>query len=647
MFAHKEFRLESEILAAARRAVKIGKNLCLLGELCESPFLKFPKTTLRKIMLEFIKNTFSSVLGTLIALFLMVFLGFLFLIGIAQFIQPTEPKVPESALLVVNLSLSINDKPPTSSIDQAIEEAIRSSQIKRVGLRNLLNAIEFAKEDDRIKGIFLHGNLKSVNYGSGYAALKEVRGALDGFKESGKGVYAYILNASPRDYYLMSVADRAAMNPFGELYFNGLGAEVMFFSNALKKWGVGVQPVRAGKYKSGIEPFVREDMSEEYRLQVDEMLRELWDTMAEAVAESRGITVDHLNAAANRNRSFRAEEALAAGLVDELVYFDEVLDQLKEVAGDDDDERTFTQVKLADYIKANPVNGSSRSKNKIAVVYVEGVIVGEGGSDQAIGKKIARRLRDVRLDDSVKAVVLRVNSPGGGAQASEIIQREVRLLREAKPVVASMGFVAASGGYWVSTYADKIFAQANTITGSIGVYGIILNVQEIAGNIGLAWDYATTHDYAGSWTITRPQTEPEMDQIVETVDWFYDMFLQKVADSRDKEINYIDSVAQGRVWMGREALKIGLVDEIGGLEDAIAEAVEMADVGSDYRVVDYPRAHQLEEVIQALLEGRDLDVSIDPYKRVTQRIENELEWLKAFDDPQGIYLLPEIHFQLF
>ena len=599
-------------------------------------------------MLDFIKNTFSSILGTLIALFLMGFFGFMFLILVAQVLQDQEPQVPDNAMLVVDLNLSINDKPPTASIDQMIEEAIMTSHMKRVGLRSLLNTIEFAKDDEKIEGIFLHGNLQSVNFGSGYAAIKEVRAALDDFKKSGKPVYAYLLNAMPRDYYLMSVADKVVMNPFGDIFFNGMGIEMMFYANALEKWGIGVQPVRAGKFKSGIEPFVQDHMSEENRLQVTEMIQELWDSMAEAVAESRDIPLDQLNAAANRDRSFQAEQALDTGLVDDLIYFDEVLDQLKEITGDDADERTVTQVDLADYMKANPVNGSSKSENKVAVVYIEGVIVGgEGEYDQAGGKKIARRLRDVRLDDSVKAVVLRVNSPGGGAQASEIIQREVRLLKGSKPVVVSMGYVAASGGYWVSTYADRIFAQPNTITGSIGVFGIIFNVQEIAENFGLTWDYATTHDYAGSWTITRPQTEGEMAQLRETTEWYYAKFLQKVAESRDLEIEYTDSVAQGRIWMGQDALEVGLIDEIGGLDDAIAEAVEMAGLESDYRVVDFPRAHRLEEVIQALLEDRELDVSFDPSRRISRHIENELEWLKAFDDPQGIYLLPDIRFQLF
>jgi protease-4 len=237
-----------------------------------------------------------------------------------------------------------------------------------------------------------------------------------------------------------------------------------------------------------------------------------------------------------------------------------------------------------------------------------------------------------------------VNSPGGGAQASEIIQREIRLLKEDKPVVASMGYVAASGGYWVSTYTNRIFAQENTITGSIGVYGLIFNVQEIANNLGITWDYAGTHDYAGSWTITRPQTETEIEQLEESTSWYYDQFLEKIADSRNMDVEYLDTVAQGRTWLGKDALEKGLVDEIGGLDDAIEHAAELAGL-SEYQVVDHPRGNNLDEMLQALLEGQKLDVSVDPATRLLRTFQEELDLLKSFNDPRGIYLLPEINFQ--
>lgn len=596
-------------------------------------------------MWRFIQNTFSSFLGTLLALLLLGLGSFFLLLVIGLAFQQPVVDVPDDAVLVVDLSMSINDKPPSMTFDQALTEAIGGRAIPQVGLRSLLDAIKYAKTDDGIKGIFLTGNLQSVNYGSGYAAITELREALEDFKTSGKPIHAYMVNAMQRDYYLLSCANKIFMNPFGEMLFNGLGIEMMFYANAFEKWGIGAQPVRVGTFKAGIEPYIQDHMSEENREQTMVLIEGLWDSMAARVAQSRGISLERLDELVGSDRSFDAESAKQAGLVDELVYFDEILDDLKRVAGDDADERTFSQIDVLSYIEAKPIHGDFSADDEVAVVYIEGVIIGgEGDATQAGGDRIARRIRDVRLDEDVKAVVLRVNSPGGGAQASEIIQREIRLLKESKPVVASMGYVAASGGYWVSTYANRIFAQENTITGSIGVYGLIFNVQEIANNLGITFDYASTHDYAGSWTITRPQTEAEIEQLEKSTSWYYDQFLEKIADSRNMDVEYLDTVAQGRTWLGKDALEKGLVDELGGLDDAIAHAAELAGL-SDYRITDHPRGNSLDEMLQALLEGRELDVSVDPASRLMRSVQKELELLKAFNDPRGIYLLPEINFQ--
>jgi protease IV len=598
-------------------------------------------------MWRFIQNTFSSFLGTLLALFILGFggLAILLLVGVA--FQETAPATPKSAMLVVDLTMSINDKPPSVTVDKVIQQAISGNELPVIGLRKLINAIKYAKTDKKIKGIFLTGNLQSVNFGSGYAAISELRDALVDFKGSGKPVEAYVVNAMPRDYYVFSAANNVAMNPFGELMFNGLGVEMMFYANAFEKWGIGAQPVRVGKFKAGIEPYIQDHMSEANREQTMILIQGLWDSMAAEVAESRGMDLGQLDAIAGSDRSFVADKALEHGFVDELIYFDEVLEKLKGVAGDDAEKRTFSQIDIASYIMSNPVNGSVSEDDEIAVVYVEGVIVaGEGDVNQVGGDKLARRLRDIRLDDDVKAVVLRVNCPGGGAQASEIIQREIRLLRESKPVVASMGYVAASGGYWISTYANRIFAQDNTITGSIGVYGLIFNIQDVANNVGITWDYVSTHDFAGSWTMTRPQTEEEMQQLEDSTTWYYDKFVQKIAESRNMDPEYVDSVGQGRTWLGKDALEVGLVDELGGLEAAIQHAAELAELEEgDYSVTDYPRGNDLDDMINALLEGRELDVSIDPATGLIRQVQKDLEWLKSFNDPRGIYLLPEINYQ--
>ncbi len=597
-------------------------------------------------MWNFIKNTFSSFLGTLIALFAIGFIGFIFIIGIASMLEPAKPSVQKNSILVLDLSMSINDKPPSVTPDQFISMAISGEEVKSVSLRTLLNAIQYAANDSKIKGIFLTGNLQSINMGSGYAAILEVRDALEDFKETGKPVYAYNVNAMPMDYYLMSVADELNLNPYGQIFFNGLGAEMTFYANAFEKWGIGVQPVRVGKFKSAIEPYIRDNMSEANREQIETMINSLWSSLATKVAESRKLSVEELDAALNSHRSFSAYDAIELGLIDREVYFDEVLDDLKTAAGDDADERTFTQTDIHDYIAANSVNGDAYEDDTVAIIYIEGVIVGgKGEPNQAGGEKIARRLRDVRLDDDVKAVVLRVNSPGGSATASEIIQREIRLLKEEKPVVVSMGYVAASGGYWVSAYADKIYAQENTITGSIGVFGIVFNIQDVANNLGITWDYASTHKFSNSWTITRPQTEEELALLQTSTEKIYDDFLNKVAEGRGMEYDAVQEIAQGRVWTGSDALRIGLVDELGGLKDAIAFAVESAGLSEgDYSIVDYPSGSNIDQMIQALLEGRDLDVKTDPASVLVNKIRKDLDWLKSFNDPSGIYLLPEINF---
>ena len=597
-------------------------------------------------MWKFIQNTFSSFLGTLLALLVMGFGGFIIILMVGLAFQEPVADMPDSAVLVLDISMSINDKPPSVTLDDLIQQAISNNEIPQLGLRKLLNAIKYAKTDDKVKGLFLTGNLQSVNFGSGYAAISELRDALVDFKTSGKPIEAYVVNAMPRDYFIFSVANTVSMNPFGELMFNGLGVEMMFYANAFEKWGIGAQPVRVGKFKAGIEPYVQDHMSEANREQTTILINGLWDSLANEVAESRGIEIDALDAIAGSDRSFVAEKAKEHGFVDELIYFDEMLEKLKLVAGGESDERTFSQIDMASYMVANPVNGPSKDE-EIAIVYIEGVIVaGEGSSSQVGGDKLARRIREIRLDDDVKAVVLRVNCPGGGAQASEIIQREIRLLGESKPVVASMGYVAASGGYWVSTYADRIFAQDNTITGSIGVYGLIFNIQEVANNVGITWDYAGTHDYAGSWTMTRPQTEAEMQQLEESTTWYYDKFIEKIAESRDMEIEYVDSVGQGRTWLGKDALDVGLVDELGGLEAAIQHAAELADlVEGDYQVSDYPKGNNMDQMLEALIAGQELDVSIDPASSLLRQVQKDLERLKAFNDPRGIYLLPEINYQ--
>jgi len=595
-------------------------------------------------MWKFIKNTFSSFLGTCLALF---FLGVIGIFGLFMFLvmaglQNAKPSVVDQSVLVLDLSMSINDKPPSESLDQMINAAVYGRESSRVGTRALLNAIHMAKEDDSIVGIFVSGNLQSENYGSGYGTLKELREALIDFKDSGKPVYGYFLNASKTDYYILSACSEVVMNPFGDLSFNGIGADMMFYAKAFEKWGIGVQVTRVGKFKGAVEPYIRENMSDENRQQTEEMIQGVWASMADAVADSRKLSVDSINEAANSTISFNGEQALMTGLVDRLEYFDVIIDEMRTLAGMDDDDVSFRQVNVQDYIQARSLYTPGFGDEKIAVVYAEGVIVGgRGKPDQVGGDLLARRLRALRQDDDVKAVVLRVNSPGGSAQASEVIDREIRLLKEKKPVIVSMGYVAASGGYWISANADHIFAEENTITGSIGVFGLVFEIEELSDMVGITWDSVQTHDYASAYTSTRPRTDAELAQIQKDTDFYYDTFIKKVAKGRGLEPEKVKEIAQGRVWLGYKAKEFGLVDELGGLEDAIAYAAEQADLSS-YDVVDVPRYHTMDEVVSALLENRELDALQDSsVNQLMRKVESQLRQLEAFNDPKGIYLLTE------
>jgi len=594
-------------------------------------------------MLKFLKNVFSSFLGTCLALLfagLFGMLGFFMIMAMIAGMQNPTPSVAKNSILVIDLSMSINDRPPSESLDKAIREAIQGDELPQVGTRALIDAIHTAQFDSDIEGILLLGNLQSINYGSGYAALVEVREALEDFKGSGKPVYGYLLNASARDYYLLSVCSELVMNPFGSLSFNGLATDMMFYAKAFEKWGIGVQVTRVGKYKAAVEPYIKEKMSPENRMQTEAMIQGIWDSMRDTVSEARGISHSDLDALSNSSIAFDGDQALEGRLVDRLEYFDVVLDDLKQVVGEDPVYHNFRQTNVMDYIHAKNLYRAGFGDDKVAVVYVEGVIVGGKGDESNVGGHLlARHLRKLRQDDSVKAVVMRVNSPGGSAQASEVIEREVRLLKKEKPVVVSMGYVAASGGYWISANADRIFAEENTITGSIGVLGVIFDIQGISDKIGITWDSAQTHEYAHAFTATRPRTEKELAEIQKTSDFYYDSFIKKVAKGRGMDVSAVDAIAQGRVWLGYKAKEIGLVDEIGGLYDAIEYAAEQADL-DEYELVDVPRYHKLEEVINAVLEGRDLDArSQDPLSKVVQQVEQQMNTLKSFNDPQGIYLL--------
>jgi protease IV len=596
-------------------------------------------------MRDFLKYTFATVLGLL--LFLGVSVGGLVFLIVATAARDTGPTVKDKSVLVFDLSQNITDsKAPTDTLNGVLAGNDRNS----ITLRSVLDALDHATTDKRIVGIYIYGDGSGSN-AAGFATLKEVRQALERFRAAGKPIFAYDVDWREREYYLGSVANTLAINPIGSLEMNGLSSETTFFAGALKKFGVGVQVTRVGKYKSAVEPFLLTKRSPASREQTETLLGDLWQEFLTTTGKARQLTPQKLQEIADNKGMLVAKEAQQAGLFDRVVYDDEIEAELEKLTGEDEDKSSFRHVTLKTYAKIAAKDTKKSSKNQIAVVYAEGEIVnGQGTAGMVGGDRLAAQLRDLRLDPDVKAVVLRVNSPGGSATASEIIQREIVLLRQAKkPIVVSMGDVAASGGYWIATYGDRIFAEPNTITGSIGVFGQLLNLQKLANENGITWDVVKTGKFADSQTISRPKTPEELALAQRAVNQIYDQFLTKVADSRKIAKVKVAEIAQGRVWSGLQAKSLGLVDEMGGLDAAIKDAVKRANVGDDWQLMEANRSRSFrEQIIEQLFESK-LVAPTMPTDRLTQEIQKfqaDLGILQTMNDPHGIYLRLPINFRI-
>lgn len=602
------------------------------------------------------KNFFTSMLGALAALVVFAVGGVLLFIGfigaIAAMSGEKAPHVESGSYLVLDLSSAITDAPPV--IDFSAFGAERPSTLQ---LRTVTRTLRAAAKDDRIAGVFIKGDTPPTGFGPGYATLKEVRRALEEFKASGKPVKAYLTYATTKDYYLASVADELALDPYGLLIMPGLSSQPMFLAGAFEKYGIGVQVTRVGKYKSFIEPFTRKDMSPESREQMQKLLDDLWGGLLTDVGTTRGVTPGAIQRVVDAQGVIQPEAAQGAKLIDRIAYRDEVIEEMKKTTGRGRSGETFKQIAMVDYAhiakdtveKTKPRAAETEGEpvkvtggtGKIAVVYAEGDLVdGEGDEPGQIGgTRFARELRALRQDDGVKAIVLRVNSPGGSASASEAILREVRLARETKPVVVSMGSYAASGGYWIAMYGDRIFAEPTTITGSIGVFGIQFDVQRLANDFGLTFDRVKTGKMGDMLTVARPKTPEEMAVYQRLVDRIYEQFITKVAESRKLERGFVEEIAQGRVWSGAEAKNLGLIDELGGLDAAIAFAAQEAGVGGNYRLVEYPRKKEFAEALAEMLEKmtpRNARAQ-GLLARIVSRVEAELRTIEAFNDPQGVY----------
>ncbi len=595
--------------------------------------------------MNFLKQTFASIIGTLAGLFLFTTLGFgsLVLLFIALASVESEPIIKDKSVLVFDLSTEIKDREPLVNIRDIISDRSRSV----LTLRQVIKNIEKASKDNRIKAIFLDGSKGSS--GSGYGNIAEIREALINFKNSGKKIIAYDVTLSEQEYYLTSLADTIIVNPMGVIELNGIGMEPLFWTGALDKYGIGVQVVRVGNYKSAVEPYTRTNLSPENREQLQSLLGTIWDNYLEDVSKNRQINAKNLQTIADNKGILYPQEAQESKIIDQVDYRDQAISILQDIT--ENTEESLRQVSLNRYIDI-PVPGISNnaSENKIAVVYLEGAIVDGMGTPQDVGGLyFANILRKIREDKQIKAVVVRVNSPGGSATASDIILREIQLTQKKKPVIISMGNVAASGGYWIATGGEHIFAQPNTITGSIGVFGILFNIQEIANNNGLSWDVVKTANLADLGTTTRPKTDQELAIYQKSVNRIYDLFIEKVAKSRNLSKEEVAGIAQGRVWSGEEAKKIGLVDSFGGLNAAINHAVEKANLGKNWEIKEYPSSQGFAELfIKRTLdeEIKRTQKTVSPLTQEFLKFQEEIKVINNFNDPRGVYFLLPFDWQL-
>ena len=537
-------------------------------------------------MKQFLKFTLASIVGVIIT----TLLGILILFGVIGAIAGSKESVTTlkpNSVYEIKLEGNLIDRSEDDPFSAAFAQAMGKTAEKSMGLDDLLANIEKAKNDANIVGIYLNGGSLS----GGFASLKEIRNALIDFKKSGKFIVAYADNYSQKDYYLVSVANKILINPQGMLELKGLSAQTMFFKNTLDKLGIEMQIVKVGTYKSAVEPLITTKMSDANREQVTVYMGSIWKTFLTEVSAARKISAEKLNAYADEMLMFQpTEKAKQYGLVDGLVYADEADSILKTFVKGLEKDKEVTLVKHSAMTKLPDT--SKYDKNKVAVIYAVGEITDAAG-EGIVAKDLIKTINDVAKDSAVKAVVLRVSSPGGSAYASEQIWHALYKLKAKKTLIVSMGDYAASGGYYISCMADKIVAQPNTITGSIGIFGVIPNISGLNEKLGLTYDGVKTNKMSDAITVNRKFTPEERDLMQNYVNRGYELFVKRCADGRKMKTEQIKAIAEGRVWTGEDAIKNGLVDKIGGLNDAIAFAVTKAKLKT-YNVSEYPEKETFE-----------------------------------------------------
>ncbi len=539
-----------------------------------------------------------NLLATLVGLFIFSFLGFLIFLGIVTVASSGEiPKVNDNSVLYLNLNGVIVEK----AIDDPFQEIFQNGP-GPMSLVDILAAIDAAKEDDRIKGVYIESGFMAA----GQSSMKEIRDALIDFKSSGKFIYAYGEYISEGNYYLLSIADEIYLHPEGSLEFNGMSAHVTFFKGLFDKLEIEPEIFRVGEYKSFVEPFIRKDLSKENEEQLSGMINSIYGTYLKGVSDARDIPVEVLKKTSDQMLVRFPENGVEFGLVTKVAYEDEIKGKMKEQLGLEEDGK-IKFISVTNYSKAIKEERMDYSGNKIAVIIANGEIIMGRDNEAVGGEQFADEIRKARESKSIKAIVLRVNSPGGSLTASDMIWREIQLTKGVKPIVASMSNVAASGGYYISSMCDTIVAQPNTITGSIGIFGMLFNFGDFLENkLGITNDQVNTGEFSDIFTVTRSLTPSERAIIQSQVEKGYETFLLKVSEGRNMTIEDVEKVAGGRVWTGEQALSHGLIDVIGSFDDAIQIAADKAGVKDDYRLSYYPRQKPfIEELFSKLNDEAD------------------------------------------
>jgi len=544
--------------------------------------------------MNFFKSFIASLLGTSVALGLIIILFFMGIGAIATSAKIEKvglAYIGENSILDLDLNLSVRDRSPAFNPFQFLLEKGPSI----IGMDAIIGSINKAKKDPKIKGI----KLKSGLISSGWAQTREIRNSLKDFKKSGKFIYAYADFMSQKGYYLSSVADSIFMNPMGSIELKGLSSEVLYYQDFQNQYGVKMEVIRHGKYKSAVEPFLQNKMSDENRKQIKGLLHAFWTTICDETAESRGISKTTLEKLVEELSITDAEEAMTNSMIDGLVYESGFEKSLKAALGinEDDSINSIEFYEMNTQIK--PYDNDT--KDQIAVIYANGPILYSEGSQEIIGKKALNQAIDQVIENkNIKGVVLRIDSPGGDAVTSEIIFNAIRSLKANKPLVVSMGNVAASGGYYIACLGDKIYADPMSITGSIGVFAAFPNIKGLADRIGVNAEQVNLNKNAMGYSLFEPLSEGFKNSTRRTIKKIYNTFKSRVAEGRSLDIEKVESLSQGRVWSGKDALENGLVDDLGGLEEAIVSAAEMADIKS-FNVVDYPKYE--EEFQQMLIDA--------------------------------------------